>query len=170
MRFMMRFFGLAILAIPIVFFQSPAGAFTCGEQDTMDSVLRAAEMKPLAWGMVDEGVLIDIYTSPAGRFTLAVRDPSSGTLCPMTAGEGWREMTAAEAAEYLGKAAPNGTRLYAAVAEAGVGPSPATVVLTVADGLWKVVLHMRTGMAFPLFAGTVWEFVAPEADDGVKRI
>lgn len=75
----------------------PAGAQTsvpCGKRQVIvDELDRGYGEKPVAIGLSGDGLVIEIFASDSGTFTILVTRPG-GPSCVVAAGEGWESRSA----------------------------------------------------------------------------
>ena len=72
----------------------PAGAqMVCGERgEFIKHLKRQYDERPVAMGLVSNGAVIEVLTSPGGSWTILATNPD-GITCVVAAGEAWETVS-----------------------------------------------------------------------------
>lgn len=88
----MRTPALAAALVAAFFVSAAAARSVCGERAyLLDQLQRRFEEAPAALGMIGDGRVLEVLTSPAGSWTILVTAPN-GTTCVVTSGQAWEEI------------------------------------------------------------------------------
>lgn len=72
--------------------QSFAAPIVCGERsEVIKTLAKAYKENPTAMGLAAGGGMLEVFSSPAGSWTILVTQPT-GTSCIVAAGEEWEAM------------------------------------------------------------------------------
>lgn len=82
--------SLTILALMLWAFPGNASAMTCGSRHEINKeIIDRYQEKPVATGLVNEQVLIEIYASRQGSWTISLTN-THGVSCIIAAGTNWQ--------------------------------------------------------------------------------
>ena len=85
----MRFLIWIVLAVAALFVPPVAAQSVCGmRQSFVEQLANRYQEEPAALGMIDNGNVLEVLTSPDGSWTILVTMPN-GQACLVTSGEGW---------------------------------------------------------------------------------
>ncbi len=79
-----------MVAFPFI---SVAAPIVCGERSgVIKTLAKAYKENPTAMGLAAGGGMLEVFSSPAGSWTILVTQPT-GTSCIVAAGEEWESIT-----------------------------------------------------------------------------
>ena len=90
----MRWFAAIFCAAVIALHAVPIGAqAVCGDRGKLMTHLdKTYAEQPVAMGLTSTGAVFELFTSPAGSWTILVTYPTGPTTCMVANGENWEAL------------------------------------------------------------------------------